>query len=98
MNTEAKWPPLECMVCQTGSRGAHDAHCRRVTRYVIVDDGDGHGYVIPATRQAEFHKIVEAIGLYWDRMDIGPAPEIPDWAVEIGGSPTLVEFEHYIIR
>lgn len=61
-------------------------------RFVMVQDGDCHWYVIPADRQADWSR--------WEDLDEDdPASwEAPDWAERVGGAPSLVEFTGYAIK
>lgn len=57
-------------------------------RYFLSVDNDCHWYVIPESRRKE-----------WDAWrDIDEDDEaswnVPDWALAVGGSPTLVTFEN----
>jgi hypothetical protein len=61
--------------------------------YVLVTDNDSHWYVIPAARQD-----------HWDANaqndftgEEGPG-EIPDYAEPVGGAPSLVEFDSYVLN
>ena len=57
---------------------------------VIVQDDDGHWYVIPADRRQEFDS--------WGESEGEDSWIAPDWAVRVGGSPSLVEFNDYVIK
>lgn len=60
--------------------------------YILQSDNSGHHYVIPKAREAEWDtwlSIPEDDERSWD---------VPEYAEEIGGSPTLVSFESYKIR
>jgi len=61
--------------------------------FVLVTDNDSHWYVIPSARQE-----------HWDAQasndftgEEGP-DEIPDYADQVGGSPSLVVFDSYSIE
>lgn len=56
--------------------------------YRLTTDNDSHWYVIPVAKGDEWESFLD------DRDD----PEAPEWAVRIGGSPSLVSFEHYFIE
>ena len=67
--------------------------------YVLVEDDDGHWYVCPAEREAEFSAWEEAVRAYYDDEDEegdGPPPE-PDFLEKVGGAPSLVRFTGYRI-
>lgn len=72
-------------------------------KYVLVTDDSSHWYVIPADKQDEWWDWVEYSMKFWDQQlylenpDIED-PTLPDWAEEVGGAPSLVEFENYTIR
>lgn len=59
--------------------------------YILTQDNDAHWYVIPADREDD----------WVDFLDIDPDDEaawdVPDWAEQIGGSPSLVKFSGYRI-
>lgn len=54
-------------------------------KYVLVQDESSHWYVIPADKQDEFEQAV------YDE------EEIPAFAQQIGGHPSLVQFENWEI-
>lgn len=55
--------------------------------HAIVQDGDGHWYVIPADCRRQWSEFdTEADDFY-----------LPDWARPIGGGPQLVVFGDYKI-
>jgi hypothetical protein len=56
-------------------------------KHCLVQDGDGHWYVIPVDRQADFVKWAANTDETW----------VPDWASAVNGSPTLVTFNKYQI-
>ena len=58
------------------------------TYYVMAQDDDGHWYVIPEDKQAQFSAWV---------LTNGDEPQ-PDWALRVGGAPSLVRFRNYDIR
>lgn len=58
--------------------------------YILEADDDGHHYVIPASRQEDWNDWVGSHA-YQDGI-------VPDYAEAVGGSPTLVEFDNYVIR
>ena len=55
--------------------------------FILVEDDHGHHYVIPADKEKEFYNVI------WQRIYKG----LPDWADQVGGSPTLVKFKEYKI-
>lgn len=59
---------------------------KKAKEYVLVQDDDCHWYVIPDGRENEF-----------DAAILGEDPQVPDWAEEVGGSPTRVKFQNYTI-
>ena len=59
-----------------------------MTKYCLVEDDDGHWYVIPTDRRVAFD-------LWLCNPDSDPIP--PEWAEPVGGSPSLVEFTEYMI-
>lgn len=71
-------------------------------KYILTTDGDGHWYVVPVEKEAEFSLICDAIGEFWDSNPPRPMnehpPEIPAYAVQVGGAPSRVEFTGYTIR
>ena len=71
--------------------------------YCIVDDDDGHHYVIPVDKEEEWSDWVESATNYWNEMKYDEEePELPEWADSIGGCPSLVKFglnnSSYVIR
>lgn len=61
--------------------------------HMIVSDDDGHHYVIPRERKAEFDAYIAATGKFWRELpEEGDPPEWPFWLDPIGGSPSLVTF------
>lgn len=56
--------------------------------YVMVQDDDGHWYVIPADRINDFRAWVATCG----------DEEQPIWVASVGGSPSLVLFRQFDIR
>lgn len=69
--------------------------------YCLLRDDDCHWYVVPVERVAEFHRIEQLLTDYWAGDAESSVPEFadfPDWAVRVGGAPSLVEFESYVIR
>ena len=58
--------------------------------YILANDDDGHHYVIPKAREKE----------WWDWLSTEESTygQLPEWAEQVGGSPTLVEFDTYVIR
>lgn len=61
-------------------------------RYKIARDNDGHWYVIPEGREAEWGE-----WLALDREDVR-AWDHPNWAKGIGGSPSLLTFTDPVIE
>jgi hypothetical protein len=61
-------------------------------RFFLDTDNDSHWFVIPADKRDAWTEFLE----------IEPDDERswvpPDWAIEVGGSPTTVTFEGYEIR
>lgn len=55
-------------------------------RYFLAQDNDSHWWIVPVARHAEFEKWAEHINNYTTAL----AP--PDWAIEVGGCPSLVTF------
>jgi hypothetical protein len=55
--------------------------------FILTQDGDCHWFVIPFSRQPE-----------WEKLTNLEEFEIPEWAEEVGGSPSLVRFRDYSIR
>ena len=59
-------------------------------RHVLVEDDDGHWYVIPRSRLKDFYNWLSS-----DEADMGISP---DWAKTVGGSPSLVSFAEFDIE
>jgi hypothetical protein len=53
---------------------------------------DSHWFVIPADKEDKWSEWCEVAEKNWWNM-----PELPEWAVEAGGSPSLVTFVGYKI-
>ncbi len=60
--------------------------------YCLVQDDDGHWFVIPAEKQDEFEEYMRKI------YDLGEYPEEPEWLDGVGGAPSRVIFENYTIK
>ena len=60
-------------------------------RYLMTTDNDSHWYIIPYAKRGEWQKWLDL------DQDDPTAWETPDFAEEIGGSPTLVTFTGYKI-
>jgi hypothetical protein len=58
-------------------------------RYQLVRDDDGHWYVIPTAKVGRW--------LAWLGSSDAEDGIAPDWAKEVGGSPSLVKFKEYEI-
>jgi len=57
-------------------------------RHVLVEDDDGHWYVIPRSRLKDFYN--------WLSSDESGSE--PDWVKRVGGSPSLVSFVEFEIE
>ncbi len=67
-------------------------------QYILTTDDDAHWYVIPADKEAEWRTWCEAAAKYWwDLPENQDEPVMPEWAVSIGGAPSLVKFSNYEI-
>lgn len=60
--------------------------------YILTSDNDGHHYVIPKARETEWEKWLEIPD------DDARSWDGPEWAEQVGGSPTLVVFDNYTVR
>ena len=58
--------------------------------YILTQDEDCHWYVIPSNKATEWDK--------WCQSPNYGEEDLPKWAKEVGGSPTLVKFSNYIIE
>jgi hypothetical protein len=58
--------------------------------YVLTNDDDGHNYVIPKAREAEWEMWIHSKA--WELGDV------PEYAEAVGGAPSLVSFPSYTIR
>lgn len=58
-------------------------------KFILQRDDDAHWYVIPADKQEEWAE--------WLESEDAEDGILPDFAEEIGGHPSLVEFENYRI-
>lgn len=59
--------------------------------FILIRDNDCHWYVIPESEFGDFcawNSLDEEDERSWD---------VPEYAVEVGGSPTLVKFKEYRI-
>lgn len=69
-----------------------------MTKHILTTDGDSHWYVIPAGKVDEWNAWCDAIGRYWEERDYSSdPPDMPEWAVEVNGSPSKVLFGEYKI-
>ena len=59
-------------------------------KYILIQDNDCHWYVIPVSKKVDWFN--------WCESDNYGYEDLPKWAVEVGGSPCLVEFETYKIK
>jgi hypothetical protein len=60
--------------------------------YILVEDNDGHWYVIPKARESDFNAWAAIPGE--DERSWTP----PKYADRTCGAPSLVEFASYLIR
>lgn len=58
--------------------------------YILVDDDDGHCYVIPRSREATWEQ--------WIRSKEWELGAVPSYAEDVGGDKSLVVFPSYTIR
>jgi hypothetical protein len=66
--------------------------------YCLIQDDDGHWYVIPKDKQESAYKYFEAIYKYYDDMpEDEDEPEQPKWLDEVGGAISNVVFSDYKI-
>jgi hypothetical protein len=67
--------------------------------YCLIQDDDGHWFVIPKNKVHATQKYFAAIYKYWDDMpEDEEEPEQPDWLDEVGGSISSVVFPSYEIQ
>ena len=67
--------------------------------FSLIQDYDGHWYVIPSKKRKETEEYFREVDKYWEEMpEDKDEPETPDWLDPVGGSPGLVEFEDYTIK
>lgn len=59
-------------------------------RHMLVEDDDGHWYVIPRSKLKEFHTWLSR-----EEAELGGTPE---YAKRVGGSPSLVSFRDFEIE
>ncbi|HSV90879.1 MAG TPA: hypothetical protein VLH80_07250 [Nitrospiraceae bacterium] len=59
----------------------------RIGPYVFESDNDGHFYVIPKARMADWSQ--------WLESDDAQNGIPPDWADVVGGNPSLISFPEY---
>lgn len=59
--------------------------------YILTQDNDCHWYVIPYEKEEEWGDFLELDPDDEDSWDV------PDWAEQVGGSPSLVKFSEYRI-
>lgn len=55
-------------------------------RYILVQDGDTHWYVIPRDCESDWFEWVDS-----------EEDDVPDYATRIGGGPSLVSFTNWKI-
>jgi len=58
--------------------------------FVLVQDDDSHWYVIPKAAQGKWSK--------WIGSPEYADGDIPNYAEAVGGSPSLVEFDAYVLN
>jgi len=59
--------------------------------FYLTQDNDAHWYVVPSDKESEWADWLEL------DPDDEDSWETPDWAEQVGGSPTLVKFTSYYI-
>lgn len=59
--------------------------------FYLTQDNDCHWYVVPAEKETEWSEFLEL-----DPNDEA-SWDVPEWAEQVGGSPTLVKFKSYHI-
>lgn len=59
------------------------------TEYILVEDDSCHWYVIPSDRESDWYA--------WEETEDAELGELPDYAVKVRGSPSLVVFKEYTI-
>lgn len=64
--------------------------------HVLIQDDDGHWYVIPIAKEAEAERYFAAVYTYW-RDGKGNLPTEPAWLKTVGGAPSLVKFTGFRI-
>lgn len=62
-----------------------------VWKFILVQDNDGHWYVIPQPRISDWQAWLDV-----SHLDDG-AWDLPSYATEVGGHPSLVTFERFEI-
>lgn len=70
--------------CDPGMKWVCAQHRSKGERFRLAQDDSSHWYVIPVERSEEWSKWEESGE--WD---------VPEWAVELGGSPTNVTFSDW---
>lgn len=74
-------------------------------QHMLTQDGNGHWFVIPADKEEEFQNYLAVVYHFWgslpeyhEKMVHRLPPTQPDWAVKVGGAPSLVKFTDYEIE
>lgn len=66
--------------------------------YFLDNDDDGHWYIVPKDKAAEWCKYLEEVYAYWENpSDFVREPEEPEGVVRIDG-PHVVTFPDYVIE
>jgi len=66
--------------------------------YCLVNDDDGHWYVVPEDKRLEAFDYFEKVYKYWDELPEDEVePEEPAWLEEINTSISYVVFPSYRI-
>ena len=68
-------------------------------KYCLINDDDGHWYIIPSNKRGEAEKYFLSVYRFWDEMpEDMECPEEPSWLEELNKHPMWVSFEDYEIE
>ena len=68
-------------------------------KYCLINDDDGHWFIIPSNKREEAETYFLSIYRYWEEMpDDMECPNEPNWLLPLNVHPMYVAFESYEIE